>query len=279
MAERKTIPVIIPFYRNRDELTRCLAALEKQKNVSTEIFVRDNSDDNILYTRAVNEGLRKFAFTGAHDFILVLTQDVVLHERALDELVAALENNPEAGIAAPIQMTREREITWAGSLSAFPVGVHDCRSPATTAPFSTFWANGACFLVRVAMIHDIGLMDANMMFICSDCDYSFTARARGWEVLVAPGAVCLHALKSSTGATSPELEAVMRADQLYFSAKWLIGALYRTLSYEGDSLSPAAVEKDVLFSMAVLRQLKPHIEKFQQPRIDHRAFSVFKNEL
>jgi GT2 family glycosyltransferase len=279
MAERKTIPVVIPFYKNRDELTRCLAALERQKNVKTEAFVRDNSDDNILYTRAVNEGLRKFAFTGSHDFILVLTQDVVLHERALDELVAALENNPTAGIAAPIQMTPQREITWAGSLSAFPVGVHDCKSPATTAPFNTFWANGACFLVRVAMIHDIGRMDANMMFICSDCDYSFTARARGWGVLVAPDAVCLHALKTSTGAAPPELEAVMRADQLYFGAKWLTGALYRNLCYEGESLSPLSIEKDILFSMAVLRQLKPHIEKFQSPRIIHRTFSVLKNEL
>jgi hypothetical protein len=97
--------------------------------------------------------------------------------------------------------------------------------------------------------------------------------------LVAPGAVCLHALKTSAGAAPLELEAVMRADRLYFAAKWLTGALYSDLCCERESLSPQTVEKDILYVMAVLRQLKPYIQKFQQPRILHRTFSVLKNKL
>jgi hypothetical protein len=48
MAESKTIAVVIPFYKNQDELTCCLTALERQISVKTEVFVRDNSDDNIF---------------------------------------------------------------------------------------------------------------------------------------------------------------------------------------------------------------------------------------
>jgi hypothetical protein len=35
----------------------------------------------------------------------------VLHHQALDQLAAALEANPTAGIAAPLQMTPQRDIT------------------------------------------------------------------------------------------------------------------------------------------------------------------------
>ncbi|HDY88249.1 MAG TPA: hypothetical protein ENH82_09075 [bacterium] len=53
------IPVIIPAYKNKDQLEKCITYLNNQ-TVPVEIFVRDNSDDNIYFTAAVNEGLRKY---------------------------------------------------------------------------------------------------------------------------------------------------------------------------------------------------------------------------
>jgi GT2 family glycosyltransferase len=120
MQERKPVPVIIPYYKNSQDLSKCLAVIRDQTEIETEVFVRDNSEDNILYTRAVNEGLKKFSFSGKHDFILVLTQDAFLQKGALLELVNALEKNASAGIAAPIQITLSKQITWAGSLNAYP---------------------------------------------------------------------------------------------------------------------------------------------------------------
>ena len=66
LPDPKPILVIIPFYKNKEELDLCLKALSEQ-NVKTQIYVRDNSCDNILYTKAINEGLRKFAFSGDFD--------------------------------------------------------------------------------------------------------------------------------------------------------------------------------------------------------------------
>ena len=56
------IGVVIPHYRNESGLKRCLDSIKRQTAKDIEVFVRDNSQDNILYTLAVNEGLRKFAF-------------------------------------------------------------------------------------------------------------------------------------------------------------------------------------------------------------------------
>ena len=42
------------------------------------------------------------------------------------------------------------------------------------------------------MLEEIGLLDETMRFICSDVDYSFTARARGWKVWLSAKARGLH---------------------------------------------------------------------------------------
>ena len=235
-SDRKSILVIIPFYKNKEELDLCLKALSEQ-NIKTQIYVRDNSDDNILYTKAINEGLRKFAFCEDFDFVLVLTQDVILKKGALEELARVAEENDKAGIISPVQVDPKGSVTWAGSLAAYPRGLHLGRRSGSDDCYPTYWANGACLLIKTKMIREIGIFDENMLFVFSDCDYSFTARSRGWQVLVAPKAVCEHYLKGSAGAASPEVKAVKLADQVYFSAKWLSGDLYRSLSFEAGAVS------------------------------------------
>ena len=276
---RKPVPVVIPYYKSPKELETCLAALERQSGVTPEIFVRDNSEDNILYTRAVNEGLGKYAFRDGYDFILVLTQDAFLKDNSLSELVAAMERDSSIGIASPMQVDQHGKVTWAGSLRAYPWGVHNMTPERTDAPFSTPWSNGACFLLRIDMIRQIGLLDANMLFVCSDCDYSFTARARGWGTAVVPTAVCEHSLKASTASASPEINAVKLADQLYFAAKWLNGALYRSMAHEGGALSNLIVKREFEKSTDALRLYQHHFAKFTKPALTHRMLSVLKEEL
>ena len=58
----KKIPVIIPFFKDHNALNEAKESLAIQK-IATEIFIRDNTNDNILYTKAINEGLRKFCFS------------------------------------------------------------------------------------------------------------------------------------------------------------------------------------------------------------------------
>ena len=147
------------------------------------------------------------------------------------------------------------------------------------APFDTFWANGACFLLRVGMIHEIGLLDDNMLFIFSDCDYSFTARSRGWKICVVPTAFCEHALNTSGGKASPQLEAVMLADQLYFAAKWLNGVVYKHLAYEGPVLSGLVVRGEFRQSIEALRSAQHHFGKFDRPSLHHKVLDLLNKEL
>lgn len=253
----KTVGVVIPHYKAPDALQITIAHLKKQRGIQTEIFVRDNSEDNILFTRAVNEGLRQFVYNNAYEYILVLNQDANLHEECLQQLVNTMNQNPKAGICAPIALSTDKSVNWAGSAEAFPWGRHVGYNltQLPKVPFETYWINGACMLLRTAMLREIGLMDENMKFICSDADISFTARSRGWKCLVVPSAFVEHELSGSASTTNAWLNKIKLEDQLYFARKWLTGEVYRSMAVEGSQLTVDFVAQHVSQTMIQLQTI------------------------
>lgn len=250
------IPVIIPAYRNPEQLTRCLAAVRAQTDLRVEHetveFTRINDEDNVLYTKAINEGLRSFVFLPDVPFCLVLTQDCYLEPDCLFYLLAYAKENPKAGIICPAQFDAQGKTTWAGSLNAWPAGIHVTNQLSDFAgrPMKTYWANGACMLLRTEMIREIGLLDENMQFLCSDSDYSFTARSRGWDVLFVPDAQCEHTAGESGKVSADWLQEIKIRDLIYFTEKWPRSALFRRLAYEGPTVNDA----DIAEYLRILRE-------------------------
>lgn len=241
----ETIPVIVPYFRAPEALLKNRQCLSNQSDLITiELFIRDNSDDNILFTKAVNEGLKSFLFHEKCNYILVLNQDAFMQNNCLIEMIKVMDDNPSIGICTPISIDNNWKINWAGGADAYPFGVHLTSKIELLPqnPYFTHWANGACMLLRTSMIREIGLLDENMQFICSDSDYSFTARSRGWDIAVAPKAFVEHTYGGSSRSGNEWLENIKLQDQLYFAKKWLSGDLYRSLAVEGDKLSTEFVK-------------------------------------
>ena len=238
------IPAIIPFYKNESQLARCRERLARQ-TVELEVFVRDNSVDNIYFTAAVNEGIRRYLDIPC-EHILILNQDVYLEPDAVAELLACMDRHPDCGIAVPLQLHQRRkdQVVCGGCEDAFPFGKHrGGRISEFAADSETPWANGACMLLRKEMIREIGLLDRNLVFIGSDSDYCFTARARGWTVWVAVKARAVHEQGASGAVEDMAINLLKIKDMLYFGRKWLTGGLYRSLAAEGARLpSEAALQ-------------------------------------
>lgn len=246
-TSHKKVGVVIPYYRSPEALKKTIAHLERQQGVQLSVFVRDNSEDNILFTRAVNEGIAKFAFDEQFEYTLVLNQDAYLQGECLLQLLTAMADNPQAGICGAVALSPNKSVNWAGSGAAFPWGQHLSYdlTQLPKKPFQTYWVNGACMLIRHAMVREIGLLDGNMLFICSDADYSFTARSRGWQCLVVPNAFVEHELSSSAAAQDTFLMKTKLQDQLYFARKWLNGDIYRSLSLEGPKLTYEFIQSEL----------------------------------
>jgi GT2 family glycosyltransferase len=247
------IPAIIPAFRDPDMLARCLAHLEAQ-SLPVAACVIDNSQENRLYTRAINLGLRQNLATTSPYFLL-LNQDMLLAPTAVAEMVRLMEDRQQAGIVMPLHLDEDRpdHVTCGGTERAFPLGLHYSGPlQAFSADRELPWANGAALLLRKVMVQEIGLLDERMRFLCSDVDYSFTARARGWEVWLSAKARGFHKPKASRVSSTAPIELVKCDDVLAFADKWLTGDLYRSLASEGRELTPDSVQRSV-FELKQLR--------------------------
>lgn len=238
------IPVIIPFYKNRTQIDKCLSHLQRQ-TMPVEVYIRDNSEDNIYFTAAINEGMRHF-LNKPINYMILLNQDMYLDPTAVEEMVNFMNRNPACGIGAPLQIHPRKPdyVIWAGGFEAFPLGRH-LHGPAhqfnNDAP--VHWANGACMIVRRTMVEEIGLMDKNLVFIGSDSDYSFTARSRGWAIWRISAARGVHDHGASGKSDNPLIEMLKLKDMIYYSRKWLSGDLYKRMAWEGTQLPPQRVDE------------------------------------
>lgn len=259
------IPVIIPYYKNREQLDKCLHHL-KQQTMPVEVYIRDNSEDNIYFTAAINEGIRHF-LKGPAKYMIILNQDMYLAPDAVDEMVNFMNRNPRCGIGAPLQMHAEKEdyVIWAGCFQAFPLGYHlfgPVHLFKTDEP--VYWANGACMILRREMIEEIGLLDKNLVFIASDSDYSFTARSRGWQVWRISSARGIHEHGASGASNNPNIELLKTRDVLYFGRKWLTGDLYRKMAYEGPDLTLQKINETIQEFIEMEKNICAHIQNESQ---------------
>jgi len=240
------IPVIIPFYKNKTQLDKCLLHL-KQQSMAVDVYIRDNTHDNIFFTAAINEGIRHFLEKPAK-YMILLNQDMYLDPRAVEEMVNFMNRNPRCGIGAPLQLHPQSPeyVIWAGCYEAFPVGRHQ-HGPRhqfqTDEPI--YWANGACMILNKQMVQEIGLLDKNLVFIGSDSDYSFTARSRGWEIWRIAAAVGVHEHGASGHCADPHIEMLKINDMLYFSKKWLNGDLFNSMAFEGRENDPQKTNANI----------------------------------
>ena len=229
------IPVIIPHYKKKIQLEKAVNHLRNQ-TVPVEIFVRDNNEDNIHFTAAINEGITKYLDRNCK-YILIVNQDMYLQPTAAEEMLKFMDSNPKCGIGAPLQLDINNPdyVIWAGGYNAFPVGKHQHGLLSEfTENQPVLWANGACMILRKKMIQEIGLLDNNFILIGSDSDYCFTARSRGWQVFRIARARGIHEFGVSRMSSDEVIENVKAKDMIYFAKKWLTGQLYKTLAYEGE---------------------------------------------
>lgn len=245
-------PVIIPFFKNREQLDKCLEHLRKQTK-TVQVYIHDNSEENIFFTRAVNVGLRALLKSDPQEpYIIILNQDMYLEAGSVEEMVKFMDATPDCGIGMPLQLSQANcdEVIFAGGVGTYPLGT------AAVGPLAVFrrnnqlrWASACCWIMRTSMLREIGLLDENMQLVGSDSDYCFMARSRGfqiWNIVKARG---VHEGGASKIHGSNELCARKILDMDYYARKWITGELFQTLSHPNVESSAEG--------------LKPHIEKIR----------------
>jgi N-acetylglucosaminyl-diphospho-decaprenol L-rhamnosyltransferase len=247
------LSIVIVNFNGRGHLEHCLRSLAAHPPATAyEVVVVDNAstDDsassvaafpgvrllrlpaNVGFSAGNNAGIR----ATAGELVLLLNNDTIVPDGAIDALVARLDAHPQAAIAGPrlVDDRGEPELSFGPMIS--PLG--ELRQKLLTglhargvAPASRWvrrmtsrehlvdWVSGACLLVRRAVAERVGLLDERFFLYTEDVDFCASVRAAGWKVLFTPAAEIVH-LRGRSRATAPrQMNAAYRRSQLAFYEK------------------------------------------------------------
>ncbi|MCZ8513582.1 glycosyltransferase family 2 protein [Paenibacillus filicis] len=202
------VSIIIPNYNGLDLLRGCLLSIRNHVQTPYEIIVVDNGSkdgslehslnqrvklvslpSNTGFPVACNYGLR----IASGDALLLLNNDTLLTQGAMDNMLRCLYSSEDIGIVGP--------------MTNYASGKQQISEPFTTVedmaarmnvPDSGKWMQterivGLCFLFRRELMDRIGLLDERFSpGHYEDDDYCFRARLAGFRLMLVGDAFIYH---------------------------------------------------------------------------------------
>lgn len=218
------LTVAIASYRGRHLLEVILPSLAVQRFRDFEVVVVDDGSgddtaawlgqhwpevvvhalpENVGVTRALNVCLQK----GRRELVGLFNNDLELDPECLGELVAALDEHPEAGWAGGKQMNfhDRRVIDGAGDTFSWRSAGHrrghgEIDHGQYDEPCAIFGACGGAAVYRRSVLELVGLLDEAFFALYEDIDWDFRAQLAGFSCRYVPSAVVHHMGSATIGA-------------------------------------------------------------------------------
>ena len=222
-SDRPLASVVIPNWNGAHHLPVCLDALQSQTYPHLEVILVDNGstdgsqalvreqypevrllilESNLGLTGGNNAGFR----TARGEILISLNNDTEAHPDFVEALVTALQEHPEAGMAAAkmLLFNRRDHIHSAGDGYGtdgipFNRGVWEKDEGQYDEPGWIFGGCGGAVAYRQAMLDDVGLFDESFFMYCEDVDLNWRAQLAGWRCWYTPQAVVYHKLSATGG--------------------------------------------------------------------------------
>jgi GT2 family glycosyltransferase len=226
VTELPLVSIVIPNWNGIAHLPTCLDALRVQTYPRIEVIVADNASTDgsqalitqhypevCLIALPANRG-----FTGACNAgidvakgaaVVLLNNDTEATPTWLEEIIAAFERHPEAGMVASKMLLFDQRDTLHTAGDFYRVnglpgnrGVWQKDDGSFDAEEYVFSACGGTSAYRRAMLEQIGTLDDDFFFSCEDVDLGWRAQLAGWKAVYAPRAVVYHHLAATGGGTT-----------------------------------------------------------------------------
>jgi GT2 family glycosyltransferase len=230
------LSIVIICWNDLKVISNCLRSIyEETKAIDFEVIVSDNGSNdgsidyirrhysqvqvvenkaNLGFARGNNAGIR----VAKGEYVLILNPDTIIHERALEKLVAFAERHPEAGAfgcrvlnpdgtfqnpARPLPSLRGYLLAglylrWLGRVSSFFAsdlypgwGGHSER------PIG--FQSGCCILFRGGLLRQLGGFDERFFYHFEESDLCLRVWESGASILFYPGAEITHLGGQSVG--------------------------------------------------------------------------------
>jgi GT2 family glycosyltransferase len=227
------LDVVVVSFRCRDLLRSCLRSLAAGSSSDHRVHVVDNASNdgtaemvasefpdvqvtvasrNLGFAAASNIGLA----AGRAPYVLMLNPDTVVEPRALDKLLALMEERPDVGICGcrldrpdgtfdhaarrsfPTVLGALGHFTGVGRSSRAPKRLAQYRAPDVEAgPVDA--VNGAFMLIRRAALDQVGGFDERYWMYMEDLDLCYRFARAGWTTWYEPSVSVMHVKGGSSG--------------------------------------------------------------------------------
>ncbi|NLY56669.1 MAG: glycosyltransferase family 2 protein [Firmicutes bacterium] len=233
--------IVIVSYNSLRHLQRCLQALYRYTPRPFKIYIVDNASTdgtvsflqgradvecifntvNKGFAAACNQGIRR----GHHDYIVLLNPDVEVTKGWLEPLIR-VARNPKVAVVGPKMVNPAGLIVGAGVQSWEEItrprgwlqpdrpGLYDRLEECIS-------VGGACYLLKRALLAELGLLDERYFLYFEETDYSISALKAGYKVIYNPESKVIHHVAGS-GAGEDFNRRMMhfQESQRQFVRKW-----------------------------------------------------------
>lgn len=162
--------------------------------------------ENRRFAGGNNAGLARALEDGA-DAVMLLNNDVQADPGLYEKLLAALDENPGAGAAAPlIYHAAPTDLVWYAGGRCLPALAHASHRGLRARDRGQFrsiedtgYLTGCCLLATAEAWRRVGMLDERYFIYAEDADWSLRARAAGYRLLFVPTARLWHEVSASSG--------------------------------------------------------------------------------
>ena len=216
-----SLTISIVTANNKKLILDCLDSIyETTKDLEFEIFVviNNSSDDSMQAIQKkypevqliINEKMMGFTYNhnmimrrAQGEYILLLNDDTLILDNALEKMVDFMDTSPEVGILGCKILNPDRSLQWSCGKSFSHKIEHIkagmLRSLIPFLPTKHFgqieevcWVTGACLLARTNAIQQVGLLDENIIIYYEDGDWCYRMIQAGWKIVFYPDAKIIH---------------------------------------------------------------------------------------
>lgn len=273
MKGESMVDLIVVYHNRPDLAAKCIKSIKRSTKVPYNLIVIDNAcktrnadlrrfdedgvcfihnKENIGYEKAVNQGLK----LSKSPYVCFMNDDIMVTENWLSRMLAHFERNSRLGALGPCSnfvMWKQRTIL-SNDTGKLPFRKIDKAAKENYEKHEgqlvgTSLLVGFCFMVRRAVINEIGGLDEQFGFGGSDdLDYSIRIRQAGWILGIAKDVFVYHWGNKTLGKMNEhpdfDFDRLLEEGQELLRKKWGIGVFEEMLFHEGNNLGLALIVKD-----------------------------------
>lgn len=204
---------------------------------------------NLGFSGGMNVGVRE-ALRGGASSVLLVNNDALVPPECIAALERALAARPEAGLAAPVLLSRHRpQIVASAGVTYAPawgrvrqLGFGSSLEQLRPAAWREFPAvNGCVVLVRRETLESAGLLDEEFFFSFEDLEFCLRAARSGWRAGIVGDAFVYHLGSATLEAGAPA--------RFYYGTRNQLLAVERAAGRSSRLRSTAVVALNLLHAL------------------------------